>query len=129
MWIYEQATGRLTRSGELIATGYSGLGEGKNNPAMEMVHGVGPLPCGAYQIGKPEDTIEHGPHVLPLKPSPETDTFGRGGFLIHGDSVDPDRRGSASHGCIIVPRTVRELISSASNFPASDQLLIVIKGC
>jgi len=35
-------------------------------------------------------------------------TFGRDGFLIHGDSVR--HPGDASEGCIILPRRFRERI-------------------
>jgi len=44
--------------------------------------------------------------VLKLNPAPSTDTHGRGGFLMHGDSKE--HPGSASHGCVILPRAVRE---------------------
>ncbi len=109
MWTYTQVNGRLEKDGELIATGYSGFGAGKNNPAMQNVPNIGPIPLGEYEIGPPHDTVTHGPHVMALTPSAGTNTFGRDGFLIHGDSkVSP---GTASHGCIILPRVVREQIS------------------
>ena len=44
---YNQLTGELTtNSGVVIGKGYAGHGEGKNNPAMESVKMVGPLPKG-----------------------------------------------------------------------------------
>jgi hypothetical protein len=43
-----------------------------------------------------------------LKPAASTNTFGRSGFLMHGDSTQSP--GSASQGCIIMPRPVREQV-------------------
>jgi hypothetical protein len=113
MWTYQQADGKLFRGDELVGQGYSGFGEGKNNPALENVADVGPIPRGRYHIGPPEDTAAHGPHVMRLSIEPGTVSFGRDGFLIHGDScVHP---GSASHGCIVVERSVRDLISGSGD--------------
>lgn len=108
-WTYSQSTGELQQNGKPIATGYSGAGPGKNNPAMENIHNVGPIPQGDWTIvGPPVNTVSHGPFVLHLEPAPETQTFGRDGFLMHGDSVE--HPGSASEGCIIVPRPVRKQV-------------------
>ncbi len=107
-WTYEQKTGQLSREGANIIRGYSGAGEGKNNPADQEIHNVGPIPRGSYTISGPVDTVTHGPYVLPLTPDPANEMFGRSSFLIHGDSkVDP---GNASEGCIIMPRNIRERI-------------------
>ena len=125
MWVYIQSTGALYRdedSGEAVGTGYSGFGEGRDNPAMEQIHDVGPIPRGFWAIGDPEcmtSTGPHGPFVLPLTPLDGTETFGRTGFLCHGDSID--HAGSASHGCIVINRHVREEIAASH-----DQLLKVI---
>ncbi|SRR5579871_278144 len=108
-WTYSQKTGELNQDGTHVATGYSGAGPGKNNPEMEQVHNVGPIPKGDWTIvGPPASTATHGPFVLHLEPAPTTQTFGRGGFLMHGDSVE--HPGQASQGCIILPRTVREQV-------------------
>ena len=88
MWIYDQLSGGLSQDGQRVATGYSGFGPGKNNPDMENVPDVGPIPRGVYDIGPMHDTTTHGPHVMALTPEPGTDTLGRDGFLIHGDSVE-----------------------------------------
>ena|ERR1035437_5329862 len=94
--------------GKRLAYGYSGAGAGKNNPAMQKVYDVGPIPRGKYLIDVPVDTVTHGPYVLRLEPDDRNVMFGRAGFLIHGDSVvNP---GSASEGCIIMPRFARERI-------------------
>jgi len=104
-WQYDQARGDMARDGVLVATGYAGAGEGKNNPDMQEVHNVGPLPVGAYTISAPFNTVAHGPYVLRLTPDPANEMFGRAGFLIHGDSVA--HPGTASEGCIILPRAIR----------------------
>lgn len=111
MWTYSQSTGVLKRDAETISKGYSGFGEGKNNGAMEQVPNVGPIPRGRYEISAPYDTTTHGPYVMALAPQPGTETFGRSGFLIHGDSIE--NPGQASHGCIILPRVARNLIGKS----------------
>jgi hypothetical protein len=81
MWTYAQKTGALLQNGQLVATGYSGFEEGKNNPAMQAVTNVGPIPQGDWTIeGPPINTAEHGPFVLILTPSADTNTFGRSGI-------------------------------------------------
>ena len=107
--------------------GYSGYDDpesgkqGKNNPELENVEDVGPIPVGKYFIGSPHDTLTHGPFVLPLTPDPANEMFGRSAFLIHGDSVvDP---GTASRGCIIMGRAVRKQVAVSG-----DKLLQVISG-
>ncbi len=107
-WIYSQSTGYLTHNGVHIATGYSGNGEGKNNPAMQNVPNEGPCPQGSYQIGAPKDDPNVGPFAMPLTPEPGTDTFGRFAFMIHGDSIV--HPGTASEGCIIMLRDARNQI-------------------
>ncbi len=124
MWIYAQSTGELFQEDgdtpSTVAVGYSGTGEGKNNAAMQQIHNVGPIPRGFWKIGDPEcvETVgPHGPFVLPLTPEDGTVTYGRDGFLIHGDSYG--HPGQASHGCIVINRHVREAI-------AASQLLKVV---
>ena len=108
-WTYAQRTGELLQDGKHVSTGYSGAGVGKNNPDMENAAEVGPIPRGEWRIsGPPVNSRDHGPYVLRLKPEPNTETFGRSGFLMHGDSKE--HPGSASHGCVILPRAVRESV-------------------
>lgn len=127
-WTYAQKTGELQRDGEHVATGYSGNGEGKNSPEMQSVRNVGPIPQGEWAItGPPLNTPEHGPYVLRLTPKDETETFGRSGFLMHGDSKNAP--GTASHGCVIMPRSAREQVWNSGDrdlqviaeIPASNQ--------
>jgi len=121
MWVYEQFTGALKDSeGNLVSIGYSGAGEGKNNPSLQNVKDVGPVPQGIYDIDPPRDTQQHGPYAMPLVPM-TGDLFERSGFMIHGDSVSAP--GAASEGCVILLRSVREQIWSSG-----DHQLQVISG-
>ncbi len=109
MWIYRQKTGELLDdSGSLIATGYAGREEGKNNPDMQNVKGIGPLPVGEYTIGSPVDDPVVGKYAMRLAPAVTNQMFGRASFLIHGDSYE--HPGLASHGCIVMPRAIREAV-------------------
>ena len=123
MFIYVQSTGEvyeqpgivpvahkiatLSAPAKLLGIGYSGHGAGRNNPSMEDVHNIGPIPCGVYMISKPECVTPappgpHGPYIMRLSPVGHN-SLGRSGFLIHGDNVHHD----ASQGCIILLYTVR----------------------
>ena len=109
MWIYEQATGKLSSSETgYLATGYSGYGYGKNNPGAQSVADIGPIPCGLYAIGTPFDSIDHGPFAMHLWPDAANQMFHRDGFLMHGDSIE--HPGCASKGCIIMPREARKQV-------------------
>ena len=111
MWRFCQSTGELSQDGTLIATGYSGYGDGRDNPADQDTANVGPIPAGSYLIGPVFDSEAHGPVVMRLTPQPGTNIFGRSGFLIHGDSIFSP--GTASHGCIVVPRLARLAIANS----------------
>lgn len=106
-WVYAQSTGILSHAGEPLGKGYSGHGEGLNNSKMEMVHSVGPLPRGLWEIGIFFDDKHLGPVVAALKPTSQ-DVFGRGGFFIHGDNKLVNF--TASDGCIILSKALREAI-------------------
>lgn len=111
-WIYSQSTGELTHNGAIVGTGYSGLGKAKNDPNLEHMASSGPIPKGKYSIGKPHRSSRTGPHVLALTPIGHK-AHGRTAFQIHGDSTR--NPGTASSGCIIMPRHVREQISSSGD--------------
>lgn len=86
---------------------YSGAGEGLNNPDMEDVKRIGPIPKGLYRI--PLWLPKHpskGPIVARLVPV-DHDARGRTGFLIHGDNSTPAPN-DGSWGCIVAPRSTRE---------------------
>lgn len=118
-WTFEQHTGNLMYDGKVIAAGYSGHGDGKNSEQMQHVPNVGPIPQGHYTIGKPFDSPSHGPFAMHLEPFPQNQMFGRSGFLIHGDSVKLP--GSASEGCIILGRNVRQAV-----WDSADRTLRVV---
>lgn len=113
-WVFKQSTGEIFRSHVFtmdkgcapLGIGYSGYQQGKNNPDMQNLCDLGPIPRGRWVIASmlPE-TADHGPYVLRLIPDCTTPTFGRRGFLIHGDSLQ--HPGEASLGCIVLPHIVR----------------------
>jgi len=114
MYTYEQRSGRLSNGLGLVGIGYSGHGMGVNNPALEEIPNVGPIPVGTYEIGPACEHPQLGPLAMALIPKLETDTFGRSGFFIHGDEVGHVGEELASHGCIILPRAVRVLVAAAT---------------
>lgn len=120
-WTYKQKTGELQYNGFNIAVGYSGAGDGKDNPDMQEVRMVGPIPRGQWVIHRADNLGTMGKVVMQLTPATPEQTCYRSGFFIHGDKVGEP--GAASHGCIILPRAVRELIDSSS-----DRLLEVVHG-
>jgi lipoprotein-anchoring transpeptidase ErfK/SrfK len=104
--MYRQLDGEITLDGNFEAYGYSGSGVGKNNPDLENVPNVGPIPRGRYLIQQPPyDDPHKGQIVFRLTPVGH-DAHGRSGFLIHGDNITH----TASHGCIIAGRLVRQAI-------------------
>lgn len=112
VWTYQQSTGALTDpAGKVIAHGYSGNGEGLNNPAKQSVRSIGPIPAGMWFITlKPLEHTDVGPLALPLSPLGHT-ALGRSLFRIHGDNKLGNH--SASHGCVIMPRDIRQKIIDA----------------
>lgn len=125
---YSQTTGRLTvfGSGHFLGAGYSGFKEGRNNPDMQDTRAVGPIPRGFWRIGEAYDSARVGRRTIPLyklddAPSDDVDAVtGRSVFRIHGDNPRGDQ--SASRGCIILPRTIREAIINSNH-----EILRVIK--
>lgn len=112
LWQYNQLTGELIRNGQVVGTGYSGsrANGGLNNPAMEHLRDVGPIPTGRWQIGSPFNHEKKGPLTMPLTPIGHA-AHGRTGFLIHGDSLS--NPGNASEGCIVLPPEVRETLADS----------------
>jgi hypothetical protein len=72
--------------------------------ARQRIPGIGPTPEGIYWINPSEmwtngrlvrgSRSSWGNHRITIHPFTTTETFGRGGFFIHGGSVP------GSHGCI-----------------------------
>ena len=110
-WTYSQGSGALARNGVVLTSGYSGWRQGKNHADMEDQPDVGPIPHGVYLIGRPHTSSRHGPHAMTLTPAEGTETYGRFGFLIHGDSIE--HPGEASEGCIILALRFRRMIADS----------------
>lgn len=113
MWTYSQTRGILSHDGKLEGTGYSGNGAGLDNPAMEAVADVGPIPRGLWHIDRWDDQHgEKGPVVGVLSPVGH-DAHGRSEFLIHGDNAAANH--SASHGCIILGPVLRKAMRASGD--------------
>jgi len=120
MWVYSQSSGQLWSPDlKKLAEGYSGHKKGKNNPEMEEVVSVGPIPRGLYVIGQAYSSRAVGPLAIRLEPHLH-DAHGRTALLFHGDSRKYP--GEASKGCIIVGRAVREKIHNSD-----ERVLLVIE--
>jgi hypothetical protein len=125
MWLFEQCTGKLRDpTGAIIAAGYAGGNcgknpEGVNNPAMQAIKSVGPLPAGIYTMEEVLEQSHLGPFAIRLVPDAANVMCGRSGFFIHGDTTPS---GNASEGCIIMPRAVREAM-----WASADHRIAVLK--
>jgi hypothetical protein len=118
MWVYSSGTGRMYKDDNYVWTGYSGHGSGLNNPVYENTPFVGPIPRGSFTFGMPENHPKLGDWAIPIIPDPGTNTFGRGGFYLHGDNSEHDE--TASEGCIVrSPKSDRML------FAEGDKLTVV----
>lgn len=131
MWGFEQSTGWwYTPESARLSQGYSGHGLGRNNPEMESVADVGPIPVGLYTIqlitdaaGQPiahkdaKGTTLAAP-VMRLIPDADNEMYGRTDFLCHGNNATND----ASLGCAIADHDTRVTISTST-----DNRLQVVK--
>jgi RHS repeat-associated protein len=116
---YSQSSGSFSCTNDgtgqpvLSSTGYSGIGPGLNNPGMQGVPYVGPIPVGTYTIGPPQTNSpgghKTGPLTFPLTPDPGTNTFNRPGLLIHGDNNAQNH--TASNGCIVLDNPTRKKLA------------------
>jgi len=108
-YVYAQKSGKFSLDGKELATGYSGKGDGKNNPDKEGVRNVGPIPAGKYQLSKPRD-YKGMKNCFDVTPEGHN-ALDRTEFLIHGDSKK--NPGSASEGCIILEPAIRKQIAES----------------
>jgi len=108
---YHQKSGLLEHNGIALGMGYSGHDDGVNNPAMQNIRDIGPIPCGKYTIRGAVTHPHLGPVAMELLPYSTNQMFLRSEFFIHGDNSAGNR--SASHGCIIMDRKVRGSIAAA----------------
>lgn len=97
-----------------FAIGHAGRAEGRNNPRMQSVRNIGPLPLGRYRM----EVVAHQKFAAPaIKLTQiEGESFGRAGFYIHG--------GTNSEGCIILQRDVREFIRRGIDLGFSDLTVV-----
>src|SRR4051812_39777967 len=103
MYCYIQSSGKVYYQGpgytNLIAQGYSGYGDHKNNPDSQCFQDLGPIPRGIWTIGLLEDFTTSGGQIihncLRLTPQPATNVCQRSGFWIHGGNAS----GTSSEGC------------------------------
>jgi hypothetical protein len=121
MWVYHQRTGELWRNGKKVAVGYSGIGPGLNNPDMDGVIRVGPIPQGRWRMEGVYNSAQVGPYAIILFPGDGTNAKGRGAFRVHGDNSKGNK--TASNGCMIFPRAVREQM-----WQFQDHIIDVVKG-
>jgi lipoprotein-anchoring transpeptidase ErfK/SrfK len=119
-WTFKITPGTLLNLNSIqVGQGYSGHGEGLNNPAMCSVHNVGPLPTGKYKIGQPRSDNQVGVFAMPLTPDPSNEMFGRSAFFLHGDNASMNH--TASDGCIILNRPLRNDIANSGD----DELIVI----
>ena len=108
---YVQTTGVLEVPGTSVSYRcYSGRGLFVNVAGADDLVGEGPIPVGGWMIRSAYNHPRLGPLVFPLVPV-AGNTTKRSGFFIHGDNAR--RNQSASSGCIVAERWVREAIRSA----------------
>ena len=113
MITYRQSTGSIQDGLGYLGIGYSGHGQGLDNPEMEVVSDVGPIPAGRWKMASYSGAAHYedkGPGVIVLDPMPDDQgaiawAHGRAGFLVHGDNEAGNH--TASHGCIIAGPAVR----------------------
>lgn len=125
-FLYQVKSGRFSLRGDatdeaFLALGYSGRGAYLNDPAGESFVGLGPIPAGKWRIGQAVNHSRLGPQAIRL--DREKIPYGRSGFFIHGDNPRGDF--SASNGCIILGREVRDLIVYLSRWSGVRTLIVV----
>ncbi|MGH9519912.1 MAG: tlde1 domain-containing protein [Terriglobales bacterium] len=101
---------------ELAGVGYSGHGNALDDPEKQDATNQGPIPRGTWIIGPQRDHHLIGGKTLfgAMELAPAVgNTTRRSDFLIHGDSVAHDH--SASKGCIVLPRDVRNVIARSGD--------------
>jgi hypothetical protein len=109
-WTYNSSNGTLSRNGVLVGQGYSGFPPHVNDVSAENIPDEGPIPRGDYTIQPPFFANDTGPYSLPLTPAPQTEVYNRSGFRMHGDEISEAGKELASHGCIVMPLSVRETV-------------------
>jgi RHS repeat-associated protein len=121
---YSQSSGRMTcvndQTGEIYydQIGYSGAGSGRNNPDMQNVTNVGPIPQGTWDVGDPYNSPNTGQNTITLRPRFPNECLLTGrdcnSFRIHGNNA----RNDASNGCIVLP-------PNRINIPPGERIEVV----
>lgn len=126
-WLWDQSEGKLYSDTKknLVSSGYSGAGRGKNNPSLQNLQGIGPIPRGKWKMIRVYNSNSVGPFTIELMALDEKlndihEASRRSAFRIHGDSIK--NAGNASRGCIILPRAVRERM-----WKSKDKIIEVIE--
>ena len=122
-FVYQQSTGVLAigvsshddagsfTAGAVLDIGYSGFGPHQDNPASEHLVGKGPIPRGTWYISEVQNRTDTGPLSVRLLPQDGWEVpGGRSGFYVHGDNRQ--RNHTASRGCPIFPRYIRQFLSN-----------------
>lgn len=106
LWLRDEATSEKARR---LGKGYSGQPPYVNAPEAEALAARGPIPRGGYRVERPFDHVRLGPQSMFLTPVKGGNMHGRSGFFIHGDNGYGNQ--TASHGCIVLSRAVRDEIA------------------
>lgn len=110
--VYVQATGNWYEANrKLRTTAYSGDGAGLNNPAMQDIPRVGPIPVGDYTIGPAFHHPWLGPNTMHLTPAAGNNMHNRSDFDLHGDNPAMDH--TASEGCIVMEPKPRQRVADS----------------
>ena len=129
-FLYEIKSGRIydvsLRKHRFVGTGYAGRGTHRDDPQSINLFRQGPLPVGDYWIEAPRSHPVLGPYALALTPWPSNEMYGRSAFYIHGDNKSANF--TASEGCIILPRIIREVIGGGFASGSVGRHLIVVSG-
>ena len=113
---FSQSSGIITQDNGVVVTVRAFAGnnyrpdhnpdglKGRNNPLMQDVHFIGPLPQGLYRVGEWGDHPPVGQNSAPLTQI-GGETYGRSAFFMHGPGgEDPE---NSSEGCIVIPHDDR----------------------
>ena len=113
---FSQSTGIITQDNGVVVTTLAFAGnnyradmnptgiKGRNNPLIQDVHCIGPLPQGLYRVGTWGTYHPVGQNAAPLTQI-GGNTYGRSGFFIHGPGANDPM--NSSEGCICVPHDDR----------------------
>lgn len=121
MFTYSQTTGVLTHNGYAVSKGYAGRGEGLNNPAMQNVPKIGPLPQGKYTIMKAGTDAKVGKVAMRLIPDPANEMYDRADFFIHAPHANDQK--DSSEGCMVFDHDTRTGVAAAVA-QGDNQLLV-----